>query len=428
MSKKVLFLPSFGSRGFGHLGPCRVLAQEMSVRGWTVGFAVTVDQSMALQNTGFQVFPLRPLQPPSQDGFTPAYTCIPDGSLQVLRDGFTTPFHVWKRVNELLKIIARFKPDLLVGDANLLTRICGLRTSIPVVQLVKSIFHPACPRIIWWSDEPIDSKSPDIQPVFNPLHLLWNIPTIRRAEELLQGDLYLVPSIPPLDPLPTGLDKTHIIGPLIPSSQSQALLPANFPHPSGGPILYVTFGAGANQHHTLKILQSLHSAFANMPWQVVVSTGNRDEPDAIKEVMPNFHVFRWLPGSLAIQSSDLVIFHGGQATLMEIVACGKPGLVLPYQSEQESNGRRLANQQAGVVLSPFDHPTLRRKIKSRWLWGSFSTWVVPEYEYDPEVILQTVTSLLQSPGYLNAAKQLQSALAEYPGATLAVDTISDWLR
>jgi hypothetical protein len=59
---------------------------------------------------------------------------------------------------------------------------------------------PGKGRIIWWEDPPTGIVSPDIHPVFDKLLRKWGLPGIDRAEELLRGDLYLVPNIPELEP------------------------------------------------------------------------------------------------------------------------------------------------------------------------------------------------------------------------------------
>ncbi len=257
---------------------------------------------------------------------------------------------------------------------------------------------------------------------------LWGIPKVHRAEDLLRGDLYLIPGIPQLDHLPEDFSNTHHIGPLINGNAASDRLPANFPLRENGPVLYLTLGGGTVKHQAMRILQAHYAVFGNSSWQVVVSAGNQYDPCEAGEIPQNFKFFRWLPGRSAIDNSDVVVFHGGHTTMMETAASGIPSIVLPFQSEQEGNGRRLALQQAGFVISPSTEKNAAQLFRSRWLWGEFSMWAIPEYHYCPELLRDTANTLLRDPKYRDGAKKLSKTVSKYTGAAAAIEKISETLR
>ena len=96
--------------------------------------------------------------------------------------------------------------------------------------------------------------------------------------------------------------------------------------------------------------QTILKAFAGKPFRVVVSTSDRFGKDDFPDLPHNIMVFPWVPGKLLISRADLVIFHGGYGTMMECVAYGKPSIVIPFQTEQEGNGRRLEQLGCGALL------------------------------------------------------------------------------
>ena len=51
---------------------------------------------------------------------------------------------------------------------------------------------------------------PDSSKLFNPLLMRMGLGAINKAEELLQGELYIVPSIPEIEPIPEDRRTVHV--------------------------------------------------------------------------------------------------------------------------------------------------------------------------------------------------------------------------
>jgi UDP:flavonoid glycosyltransferase YjiC (YdhE family) len=294
---------------------------------------------------------------------------------------------------------------------------------LPLVQIVRTATHPTAPCLMWWEEPPKDLVSPDPKPVFNPILKGLGLPPIEKGEDLLQGDLYLLPSIPDLDPLPEA-EATFYTGPLARFiDQNDELTEWMSRFDSQKPLVYVTIGGGAGPVGGPRFYQMLFEAFGSEDVNVVASTGRRISPEDLPEPPANFRLESWVPGQAVIAKADLVVYPGGYGTTMEIVRAGKPGLVIPFHTEQESNGRRLEQQSAGKVLLPASGEGER--LEKPWYGGSFSYRVFTESSLSPSELRRTVKEMLEDPRYRQGAERLKAAASYYSGAPLAADLVEN---
>ena len=422
-----LFFPSYFGSGFGHVSRCLTLAGEMSRRGWKVGMVLAGAYVQTVEKAGFQVFkPRFPTRPRGGPAELPAYTYLLDGNIQTLRDGFVRPWRFYAAVMEAMRFVKRFRPNVLVGDFSLLTWVVGRRLGLPVVQIAQSISHPVEPRIIWWEDPPSGMISPDIKPVFNSILKRWKLDPVNRVEELLQGELFLIPSIPELEPVSRGITNTHYVGPLLHEGQSQAQLPEVARELKKPPLVYVTLG-GSGAVDSLRFFDVLNSAFEKTPWSVIVSAGRSFDVSKFPPAPSNIQYYPWVDGPAITKQSDVVVFHGGHGTMVETIYYGIPSVVLPSHSERECNGRRLEACSAGLVLSPISNKDSLVLIRRRWRYGEYTTWIRRDNPLTPEMLREATSTVLSDPRYSNGAQALSRIARRYGGAATAVGLIEGLL-
>lgn len=349
------------------------------------------------------------------------YLFFSDLSFQAVRDGFRTAQIVQREVDWELEIVDRFRPDVLIGDAWLLTSVVGRLAGLPVVQIIRSAAHPACPQLVWWRDVPEQICSPDVAPVFNVALEEWGLPPIRRAEDLLDGDLLLIPSIPELDPLPRGVERSRYVGPLTRLGRGGEHVPDWLEAlPRDRPVIYVTVGGGSDSVRGLRLLPFWEAAFAGTGWTVVVSTGGRPVPRRWQRE-GNIRVFPWVPGPSMIARADVVLFHGGYGTMMEAVQTGTPGVVLPFHTEQESNGRRLEQNGAALVLAPADEDL--RMMEGRWNDERFTYLASHRLKLQPRQVREAVAEILSNKECRASAMRLRRRQVSFGGAALALESL-----
>lgn len=429
---KVLLLPSYLGGGYGHIGRCLAVAAELERRGWRTTFALGGHHAGRVAAGGIPVEKLRkPYRPKPKGGAGPAFTVFSDFNYQLVRDGLQRPAAIRASLVEQLRMVRRVRPDLLVSDSWPLASILGYLGGLPLAQIVRPATHPlarrsaqsSSSRLIWWQPPPEELIPPDLRPIFNPLMKAWGLPPIESGEDLLRGDLYLTPSIPELDPLPEGLENTHYTGPLTRPQEDAQSTPAGWGDAlgAGRPLVYVTLGGGAGAVGGPAFYKILFEALGSSGLQVIASTGARLSPRDLPAPPANIRLASWAPGPALIARSNLVVYPGGYGTTMELVQAGVPGLVIPYHSEQESNGRRLEAAGAGRVLLPVKGAP--RPVWQRWPGGRFSYLVYGESHLSPETLREAVLSLIEDKRARENAGRLQAAAQTYGGPALAADLI-----
>lgn len=430
---KILFFPSDMGGGFGHISRCLAIAHEAKYRGHKCAFVINDKKYEKKIKNDFNVFIskihnrylfllqlLRNKISVKKSSVSPLFTEISGLDYQVIRDGLDSEKIIMKILNQYLKIAKDFKPDVLIGDTNLLVWMLSRIVQVPVVQIVRFASHPETAKIIWWKTQPEGMTLPDSYALFNPLLRKMGLRPIKRAEDLLRGDLYIVPSIPEIEPIPTD-EKTIHVGELTTPVKNNEIPSWFHEIDNDQPLIYITIGGGAGPVGNKLFFSTIIEAFANKSIQVVVSTSSKFDSQEFPNPPRNIRFFRWVPGKLLISKADLVIFHGGYGTMMETVTCGKPTIITPFQTEQEGNGRRLEMLGCGRVikLSSEDY----KKIEGQWKYGTYSFLVQKRFDLTSGKLYREVDNLLNDNECLSNAQGIQSKIIKYRGAEGTMELI-----
>ncbi len=429
---KILFLPSDLGGGFGHISRCLALADEAKNRGHNCTFILNDQKYKKRIGKSFNVFvckinhhisflqklKLKLFRKKLSDN--PLFIEISSLDYQVLRDGFTDKKVIVELLNEYIKIAEHHRPDVLIGDTNLLVWMLSNKIKVPAVQIVRFASHPASAKLIWWKDVSHKMIQPDIAEVFNPVLNKIGLESIKRAEDLLKGHLYIVPSLPEIEPVLEDEKSVHVGSLTLTANNSEP--PIWFKEINDkDPLVYITIGGGAGSVGNKLFFETVIQAFSNKNIQVIVSTTNKFDPDKFSNLPSNIRMYKWVPGKFIISKSDLIIFHGGYGTMMEAISCGKPTIVIPFHTEQEGNGRRLEELGCGTVIKLSNETYI--KVESKWQYGRFTYLIQNKYDIKPEMLYKKCLELLNDEKYLNAAKILQAKINEYQGSQKTIDLI-----
>ena len=117
----------------------------------------------------------------------------------------------------------------------------------------------------------------------------------------------------------------------------------------GKPVIYISLGTLVNDQP--EFFRACVQAFADSPYTVVMSIGDKVAPEALGVPPPNFIVRPFNPQLDILQHSALFITHAGMNSVHEGLYYGVPLLLVPQQAEQTFVALRIQELGAGLRLT-----------------------------------------------------------------------------
>ncbi len=149
------------------------------------------------------------------------------------------------------------------------------------------------------------------------------------------------------------------------------------------------------------LVPEILAGLAGLDIEVVVAVNPKDVP-FVGELPANARIVEQFPINLLLPSCAAVIHHGGAGCVMSAVVAGTPQLAVPFESEQQANGVRVAEAGAGLHL----------KAK----------------EANSATIREALLRLLDEPSFAANAKRLAAELADRPSPAELVTQLEELAR
>lgn len=114
------------------------------------------------------------------------------------------------------------------------------------------------------------------------------------------------------------------------------------------PIIYCSLGTMNHRYKKAEVFYStIIEVFKEMPqWELILSTGS---VKIDQESLPNNVItYEFAPQLPILEKADLVITHGGYATIKECIKFAVPMVVLPCSYDQRGNAARIQYHQLGI--------------------------------------------------------------------------------
>jgi zeaxanthin glucosyltransferase len=168
----------------------------------------------------------------------------------------------------------------------------------------------------------------------------------------------------------------------------------------GRPIIYASLGTTRNVLPA--VFHMIAEACRDLDLQLVISLGGRFDPESFRNLPGDPLVTRYAPQLELLKLAKIVITHGGPNTVFEALMEGKPMVAIPLAHDQPAVAARLARLKIAEVL-----PVMRLSARR---------------------IRKAVAKLLSDPGYLHAAREMQTKLQSLRGLERAVEVIEQSLE
>ncbi|MCS7479599.1 glycosyltransferase [Umezawaea endophytica] len=366
--------------GNGHFQPMVPLARAAVAAGHVVACTGALSVVPMVQAAGFTAFATGPDFGSSTTERSPLLPVDRDREEQDVREGFARRAAP-ERAAELLELIARWRPDVVVCDeVDFGAMIAAERSGVPYVPVLV-----------------IASGSflrPDV--VVEPLEELraaHGLPA-DPAMTMLSPGLVLSPFPPsfrhPGFPLPSTAFSFRAAGDGPP--------PVPIAVPPAVPTVYFTLGTIFNTESG-DLFTRVLDGLEDLPVHLVVTVGGRIDPAEFGPRPPHVRIERYLPQDTVLPRAAVVVSHGGSGTVLGALAHGVPSVLIPMGADQPHNADRVVALGAGVSLDA-EHAT-------------------------PAQIRAAVATVLADPAYRLAAERVRADIAALPDQSAALALLEE---
>jgi zeaxanthin glucosyltransferase len=178
--------------------------------------------------------------------------------------------------------------------------------------------------------------------------------------------------------------------------------PLDFPWErlTGEPLIYASMGTILNGR--ADVFRTIVAALAkHKDLQLVLSIGDQIDPQQIGRVPSNAIIVKRAPQLDLLKEASVCITNAGLNTVLESLAQGVPQVAIPVTFDQPGVAARIAAKQTGVVTS-LDKLT-------------------------PNHLSDLLNEVLTNSSYRRNARDLQNAIAEANGLSVAADLVEESL-
>lgn len=337
---KVLFV-AYSRSSLGHVVRCATAAELLVAAGHDTVVACHESVRGVVESRGIGWRPVREIEP------APSWTGIRDREVLrgFVRGRLAGPEYVSMCLEDELALIDDYRPDVVVAD---------MRNTATVAASLRGV--PAC-------------SLHNLRLFQNPMHvilpeLLVTLAEVGVGEEharAVLGDTMLVPDLPLLDPLTevpaetmalvaSLLPEIRHVGPIVAADTLRvAATPrTELPQRRGRDRLVSVLLGGGAWFDTV-----LDDLLAALPTDVQAEIVLAREPEGeVTRAYPErVRVTGFRRDAVDLmRASDAAVVHGGHGTLGDGLIVGTPMVCVPETTEQERNGRRVAELGVAEVL------------------------------------------------------------------------------
>ncbi len=383
MNKKVMMMPSPPSSGsIGTVLKSLGIAKKLRNQKCNVSFVMGGELKKLIHDNGFKVYDC-PI--PTHQKSIKSITSFAEFMQWA---GMGEDAFIKAMVKSELDAINDFKPNVVFAETRPSASISTKISKVPSVMIANWPCHPHFKN---------NKECKEDVRTYNRLLKYYNQPLIDSATELvyLRADVKLAPTIPELEPELKNVKNIKFTGYILDEVYSKRELPVWFNETKKNKRVFIYLSVSAIPPQIY--VDVIKEAFSNSNIEVICGIGYHYDVKKIPKSIDNIKFERYIPAQAVMKSSDLVIFHGGQDTMLMSLLYGVPSIVIPGQHfEREYNAINLAKQ--GVCKN------------------------IQIYAFRPNR-LRTLSTEVMTGNYKEHANKLSERVKFFGGTDSCVDTI-----
>ncbi|MGW1818799.1 macrolide family glycosyltransferase [Streptomyces sp. NPDC002125] len=340
----------FGAPYQGHVNPTLAVVADLLGRGHRITYVTTDQFAGAVSAAGAKAVPYESVWPANRSVAAEiSAEEMVEGPLQLLRENIAVATAAERE-------LAADLPDLVLYDTlmNFGARALSEKWGKPAAQIIPLLasnehfsvlqalseefpaIDPQHPALVEFGMKLVEFRAGHGLPAPGPGDFL-------AASE----DLNLVCVAADFQPAVETFDDRYVfVGPSLPDSAAR---PAWTPPQDGSPVLLIALGTLFNERPDF--YRACAEAFADLPWHVVMATGDHVDPADLGDLPRNFEVHRQVPQLAVLEHAQVFVTHAGIRSTMESLAAGTPLVAVPQSVELDFTARRIADLGLGVRIA-----------------------------------------------------------------------------
>ena len=413
----------------GHIHPNMAIAYSLRKRGHEVAFYTGKTFQHLVEGEGFRFFPFQKVDEERVGRLVFSSEGIISRPMKPFR--FKAMWRAWvfetvpMQISDLEGVMTSWPPDVIVCDPTMWGPFLVLHEARNVPVAVFSLI-PACH--LSGDDAPIfgfplprprngyerfrarflrkvvNLFLADVRRDASSLRKIYGLSSLQCSVTDFAGQmpLYLVPGSPEFDyqrkDLPSSV---HYVGPCLWNKPRREAIPAWLAQlPPEQPLVYVSEGTIQLEP---RVLQAAAQGLANLPLQVIMTTGRHRDPDDLdlgaRPLAGNIRVEQWVSLDDLLPYLDVMVTIGGPSTLMAALRLGIPVVIVPFDWDHPETAWRVQETGVGIRLAPRD--------------------------CTPEGMREAVQRILSDPSFRGNAKCLAKIFAHRGGSEHAAALLED---
>ena len=334
MMKKIMLQPSPPSSGvIGSTLKCIGIGRVLRSRGCEVCFVNGGKLKQLVEQEGFKCYDF---PSPTTKGTQQDIRSLADF---IEWSGMTDENFVQTSVLSEIEAIKDFKPDAIFSETRLSSVISAKICGIPIMSVAAWPRSPDFPANVLDYGRHTN--------VYNKILDQYGLENVNNLAELLytRSDIKISPSIPDLEPELLQFPDINFVGYILDIELEKEILYQEYENKEKDIILvYFSVGAISPRLYYDTIIET----FCDAKEQVIVACGYHYElNNGLVSPCDNIKFVQYIKLSDIIHRVKLILFHGGQDTMMTSLLFGIPSITIPGKHfEREYNSASLA--QLGV--------------------------------------------------------------------------------